>query len=145
MEHTFLLQSGVWIASGSYYDEEENRFPFTGESRISRENGDWTIGGHLEVGFPQPVRFYNNYQIPAGQTPPVIGWESHNPSLGRFTGWFLFVEDTIFSENGSDDGHSRSLETMVRVSAYTYQVRGVLFLGGQKASSWAGTLTQQNR
>ena len=86
MEHTFLLQSGVWIASGSYYDEEENRFPFTGESRISRENGDWTIGGHLEVGFPQPVRFYNNYQIPAGQTPPVIGWESHNPSLGRFTG-----------------------------------------------------------
>ena len=75
MEHTFLLQSGVWIASGSYYDEEENRFPFTGESRISRENGDWTIGGHLEVGFPQPVRFYNNYQIPARSEERRVGKE----------------------------------------------------------------------
>lgn len=145
MEHTFLLRSGVWNASGSYYDEEENRFPFTGESRISRESGSWTVGGYLEVGFPKPVRFYNNYQIPAGQTPPVIEWESHNPSLGRFTGRFVFIEDAIFSENSSDDGHSRSLETMVQAGAGAYQVRGVLFLNGRKASSWAGALIQQNR
>ncbi len=82
MEHTFLLQSGVWIASGSYYDEEENRFPFTGESRISRENGDWTIGGLPTAGTVLQQLSDSRRTDPAGDRMGVaqsIAWTIHRP------------------------------------------------------------------
>ena len=37
MKHTFLFTEGVWIASGVYYDENNNRLSVEGRSEITHK------------------------------------------------------------------------------------------------------------
>ncbi len=143
MQHTFLLTSQTWQATGVYYDEQENCFPLTGISHVRRQEGVWTIEGWLEVAVSPPQRFTNAYEIFASAHPGLYPWRSYNPALGVLAGSMLIVGGYILSQYRSADGRYSGGETLLQRDDLTYENVGVAWRQGEKLSSWTATLRAQ--
>ena len=140
MAHSYLLQSLVWTAQGTYYDSEGHSFPLTGQSRLRREDGLWQLEGEMAVASPQPLKFWNNYTISQAEDPSTLRWTSHNPALGTLTGTFTCVSDCIISVYTSQDGAYSGAETLWLQEDGSYYNVGVSLCRGSRMSSWTAVL-----
>lgn len=76
MEHTYFFRPLHWSAAGTYYDENGTAFPLAGKVQVRRDEDGWTLSGYLEVAFPKPVRFTNDYIIRETGRAGTLAWES---------------------------------------------------------------------
>lgn len=140
MEHTYFYETLDWTAKGTYYEEDGTSFPLYGEVSIVHNAVQWTLGGFLEVGYNQPVRFTNDYSICASDHETTLSWESYNPALGTLKGHFEIIGNSIISHYISDDGVYSGTETLVQRNSEEYYNAGVSFCHGKKMSSWEAVI-----
>ena len=138
--HTYLLESGRWLATGNYFDAAGNCFPLRGETRVAKSAQTWRLNGFLEVCAGEPQRFYNDYEIAAGDRPDVLAWTSLNPALGVLRGAFEIAGAAIFSHYASENGAYSGQETLLFRDAQTYENAGIAFCDGKRLSAWTALL-----
>ncbi len=141
MNHTFLFQEGLWIASGFYFDEARRLIPLGGEARITHQEDLWLNRSSMRVILESPIEFHSDYEIiPFLPDRDYTTWRSLNPALGKLLGRFVVVDDSILSFFRSEDGQITGTEYWLKVDDATYRNRGVLFGGDKKGSSWIAEL-----
>jgi hypothetical protein len=105
MKHSYILEEGIWRASGKYYDENQDCMDVSGETKISHEVDSWVLDGFMELSLDMPVRFTNQYSIePVEKGKDFTFWSSINLALGKLLGKFMIIGDTILSSYTSEDG-----------------------------------------
>ncbi|EKD50332.1 MAG: hypothetical protein ACD_62C00572G0005 [uncultured bacterium] len=144
MRHTYLFYESEWVASGVYYNNAGTSVPFEGGSKITHQDLLWRLDSRITLCRPNTIEFTNTYEI----TPLVDGqtetqFVSRNPSLGRFTGSLIFVEDTIFVCAHSEDHSQMVIETNRKIDNNTYANHGVLLVGNVRMSSWTARLSTE--
>jgi hypothetical protein len=139
MEHTFLFQEEIWIASGYYFDDKDRALPLEGMNRITHTEGLWINIGEMEIkAGDKSIKFSNRYEIvPFEEDKSQTTWESLNPDMGTLLGRFIIVDDTILSTCHAKSGGYTGTEFLLKVSDTRYKNRGVLLKGNDKLSSWS--------
>ena len=139
INHTFLFDQKVWIATGVYFDSTDTPVPATGESKIIHQGGLWIVESTVRVFGDAPLEIKNRYEvIPfSDDTPFVAHWKSAHTTLGRLSGKFVIVDDTILSIYQSEESTHSGTEVLAKIEDGYYESRGCLFTRNNKVSSWA--------
>lgn len=143
MEHTFLFEPGLWISVGQYFDEEQNTVGMKGTTRIIHGEKEWrhTISTILdEEGAEENVNVYIIEPFVPGI--PATGWESDYPLLGKITGQYVTVGDSIIGCGQTEDGQYQVVETLQQKDENHYFSKGALFKERQIVSSWTAEMTR---
>jgi len=137
MRHTFLFQEGLWLADGSYFDETNRSFPFTGRTEVTHSENLWFLNGRMEILAEKTISIENNYMItPFREGSDMTSWESENPALGILRGRFYLVDDSILSTCVSGSGAYAGTEFLLKKGESNYLNRGVFTDGTRRLSSW---------
>jgi hypothetical protein len=147
MKHTFLLQEGVWIARGHYFDDTERMLTISGTVTITHLEGLWLNEGQAEIKMrDDAVNICSRYEIiPFEEGGNQTTWESANPDLGILRGQIIIVADTIISTCRSEKGEYAGAEFHIKVSDVHYKNRGILLKGNEKLSSWSVDLKKPSQ
>lgn len=138
MQHTFLFESGAWKATGTLVDARGEHSRIRGSSRIRLDGPEWGIEGVLELSGASRLSYCNDYTVAPGRSGgEQARWEATNSRLGRFSGSFMVVGESILSTGESDDGRYVVSEWLLQVDSDRYVNRGVLLCGGERLESWA--------
>ncbi len=143
VRHTFLFEEGFWVATGEYFDSVGRPVALEGTARITHGKGLWKSRGVMRLASQGGADIENNFDIRPFEGRDHTGWTSMNPALGRLTGLFVIVDDTIVSTISSEDGRFSGIECLQKVSDFHYRTRGFIFKGDEKVSSWAADLVRK--
>lgn len=145
IKHTFLFEEGLWAVSGEYTGQDGQVFPMEGSARITHEDGLWRNQGIMTlVQASGNVEIRNDYEIaPFEQGRDHTAWRAENPSLGRLSGLFVVVDDSIISTIASEDGRISGIEYLRKVHDDHYKSRGFIFRSDEKLSSWAADMVRR--
>ena len=61
MKHTYILEEGMWRASGKYHDANQNCIPVIGETKITHNELNWILDGYMELQIDNPITSHTNY------------------------------------------------------------------------------------
>ena len=138
MEHTFLFQEGKWVANGTYSDEQNQRHPATGSTKIVQEENQWiNVGSMMMLAATGLVTFENRYVItPFEEEKECTAFEAENPKLGSLSGKLVIVGDSIFALSSSEDGSTVAVEYLRMLDAASYENRGFVLKDDEKIASW---------
>ena len=135
--HAYLFKPGLWRAEGENFDENGYAYPVEGESRITHRNALWYNESEMKILGNENIAFSNYYEItPFHEDRDVTPWTSANDTLGKLSGQFILVGDTILSLFRSENAEYTGTEYLLRISDIVYRNWGALFSGRDKLSSW---------
>ena len=141
MPHTFLFEQGIWFAKGDYTDAKNTIILIEGETRILHQKDHWVNESMMKLQDGSGTEFTNTTEIvPFTDSREFTTWKSVNPVLGKLTGEFMIVADTILSTFISEFGEYTGCECLLQVDKNIYISRGFVFNGEEKLSSWALSL-----
>lgn len=145
VRHTFLFEEGTWAVSGEYAGQNGAVVPVEGSARITHSTLLWRNQGVMTLVQPGGnIEIRNDYEIaPFEEGRDFTAWRAENPSLGKLTGLFVVVDDSIISTISSEDGQVSGIEYLRKVSDDHYMSRGFIFRGEEKLSSWAADLVRR--
>ena len=144
LKHTYILEEGVWKASGFYYDEFNNTFPLEAETRTVHKDEEWIHEGNMIVKSEKPIEISNKYEIiPFKKNQNFTNWVQFNLTLGIITGKFMIVDNVILSNYRSETGEYTGTEVLTQIDEKTYLNKGFAFRGNEKLSSWSAELQKQ--
>ena len=142
--HTFLYDENIWIAKGVYIDAQGKYQPVAGQSAITHQGEIWVNDSCMHLEGNPTVEFRNRYEIePMERNQEITTWRSENPALGRMSGKFIIVDDSIMSIFSSADGVFQGTEYLRLIDDDLYWNRGSLLQGDKKVSSWAVELRRK--
>ena len=142
IQHSYLLQPGLWELTGVYRDLNNNPFPQKGQLVITHEPDMWVIEGQLTVITERTQTIASRYDIqPLTEGASFTEWKSEVGGPEPVFGLFVLVDDTIMSPWQSRSGTYWGQEVLRRVTATEYQGRGFAFLNNEKVSAWVTRLT----
>ena len=145
LKHTYLLESGIWVSEGNYYDQKEQKIPITGKTEIIHQSEFWMIQSSMALNLPDQVILTSRFELkPFKNGDTVADWVSFHENLGEIQGEFALVEDTILSEFSGVEQSVKGSEVLTQIDKNTYSSRGVFILRGKKFSSWAVTLKRES-
>ena len=139
IKHTFLFNQQMWAATGVYFDSADTPVPAAGESRVIHQGGLWIVESTVRVFGDAPLEINNRYEVVpfSADTPYVAQWKSAHTTLGRLSGKFVLIDDTILSIYQAEESIHSGTEVLVKIEDSYYQNKGCLFKGNDKLSSWA--------
>lgn len=145
IRHTFLFEEGIWALSGEYMGQNGATVPVEGSARITHEARVWHNRGVMTLIQPLgDIEIKNDYEIaPFEEGRDFTAWRAENPALGKLSGLFVVVDDSIISTISSEDGKVSGIEYLRKVSENHYMSRGFIFRGEEKLSSWAAELVRR--
>lgn len=145
IRHTFLFEEGIWAVSGEYTGQNGATVPVEGSARITHEARVWRNRGVMTLIQPSgDIEIKNDYEIaPFEDGRDFTAWRAENPALGKLSGLFVVVDDSIISTISSEDGKVSGIEYLRKVSENHYMSRGFIFRGEEKLSSWAAELVRR--
>lgn len=144
VRHTFLFEEGYWSVEGEYTGPDGNPVPLAGSAKIVHSEGLWRSQGVMRLTQEgKELDILNDYEIaPFSEGKGFTPWRAENPVLGRLTGLFVVVDDSIISTIASEDGEVSGIEYLLKVSDGMYRSRGFILRGDEILSSWAAELVR---
>ena len=144
INHTFLLNEGIWKGEGYYSDKEDNMIPMRGETIVTHLDNLWVIESKMILRKSEPEEIINKYQIkPFKEGAVLTTWESYNQSLGKLTGNFVIQDQYIISIYDSKE--SSGTEYLQKIDGEHYKNRGLFYMGQQRVASWSMDLILQKK
>ncbi|MDR1607269.1 MAG: hypothetical protein LBT38_02515 [Deltaproteobacteria bacterium] len=143
--HTYLLQPGLWIVEGFYYDRDDSRHNAKGQLLITHGRDEWILENEIRVSGEDRRLFVSRYTIqPMSKLDTFTNWKSEVGGPEPLYGLFVLVEDMVMMPWQSGTGYYWGQEIMAYKSPDEYVSRGYAFINSQKVSSWAFMLTRQS-
>jgi len=142
MKHTFLFKKGVWLATGKYYNENNEEFDIIGITKTIHKEGIWINECFTELSLNNPIKFFNNYEIiPFDVNKDYTTWIAKNAPEGLINGKIVIIKDVIISDYYSKDGSYSGIEISTQIDEKTYESKGFIFQDNIKISSWSVIMT----
>ncbi|MFA6411970.1 MAG: hypothetical protein WCW53_04680, partial [Syntrophales bacterium] len=86
-------------------DDQGRYHPVEGETTITHTDGLWINDSFMTLQGDKKVAYKTRYEIiPMERSQELTSWSSENPALGKMTGKFIIVDDSIISMFSSEDG-----------------------------------------
>ena len=146
MKHTFLFESGVWNAEGTFWRADGEALAALGRTEISHHSECWLLSGTMKVLGSPTIEFVNAYSITPGDATGsgsrTLKWTSENATLGKLRGTFSVVGSCIFSVYGCDESGYHGAEHLEQLDTVSYRSSGILLLQDRLLTSWQVTLTR---
>ncbi len=143
MMHTFLFEPGVWTSKGTFWRADGEILEAQGRTEIAHHPTAWLLAGSLKVFGSPPVEFMSAYSIsPPGRDCTSMKWTSENATMGKLSGTFSVVVNSILSVYTCTASGSHGAEHMGQVDANRYNATGILLLNERRLSSWQVVLTR---
>jgi len=142
MKHTLLFSEGIWIAKGTYYDENNSPSNVEGQSEITHLQDLWLNKSCMTLSGENPIELKNDYEI-VPFVKDFTSWKSVNPDLGPLLGSFAIVDDSIISLFSSQTGEFFGSEILTKINDSEYIGKGVLYSAAGKISSWSIRLERE--
>ena len=143
MMHTFLFDPGVWNSRGTFWREDGEPLEAQGRTVIAHRPECWLLSGTLQVLGSPPVEFVSAYTIqPPGRDGCTLKWTSENSTLGKLSGTFAVVGDTILSVYTCSASGYHGSEHLTQSDVTHYQSAGMLLLNERRLYSWQLTLVR---
>lgn len=145
MKHTYLVEAGSWHVTGMLYSHDGVQpIHIEGLTQIVQQEKVWILDNKMRIKGQDKVSIQHRYAVaPMKYGQASVAWLSNNEQLGRLTGRFTFVEDTILSFFRSDDGNHFGTESFTQENEGAYQNRGALYSSDQLVSSWVMKLVRR--
>jgi hypothetical protein len=144
MMHTYLFEPGVWTAQGTFWRGDGEPLEAQGRTEIAHTSDCWLLSGTLRVLGSPPVEFVNAYSIsPPGRDGTSMKWQSENATLGKLSGMFSVVGESILSMYTCAASGYHGCEHLGQVDSNHYRGTGMLLLHERRLSSWQVTLTRR--
>jgi hypothetical protein len=145
MMHTYLFEPGVWTSKGTFWRGDGEPLEAQGRTEIAHAPDCWLLSGTLRVLGSPSVEFVNAYSIspPEVRDGTSMKWESENATLGRLSGTFSVVGDSILSVYICSASGYHGAEHLGQIDSNRYQGTGILLLHERRLSSWQVTLTRR--
>jgi len=125
-------------------DDQGRYHPVAGETKITHAEEMWINDSFMTLQGDKTVSYKTRYEIaPMERGQEMTSWTSENPALGKMTGKFIIVDDSIISIFSSKDGTLQGTECLHLIDDDLYSNRGCLLRGGKKVSSWAVELRKK--
>ena len=145
VRHTFLFDEAAWSAHGTFTDAQGTARAVDGSARIAHDGATWSNRSVMRLRSEPPAEFTNHYRIAAfAPGAPMTTWESDNPGIGRMSGRFAVVGDSILSTFASQDGTPSGAESLQMMAADRYLGRGVLYRNDAFFSAWIVELRRRD-
>ncbi|MGL4209498.1 MAG: hypothetical protein ACRCTY_08945 [Candidatus Adiutrix sp.] len=142
IEHSFLLNPGLWDVSGVFYDANNRPYPQSGQLVIVHEDDLWTVEGRLSIITENAQTVNSRYEVtPMPEHGSFTEWKSEAGGPEPIFGLYVLVGDTIMSPWQSRSGTYWGQEVLIRQSSHEYHGRGFAFLNNEKVSAWTTHLT----
>jgi hypothetical protein len=137
VRHTFLFDEAAWTGRGTFTDAAGTARVIEGSADIVHHGDHWTNHSVIRLLTDPPVEFTNDYRIvPFAAGAPATNWESENPGIGRMSGNFAIVGDSILSTFASESGTHNGAESLQMIESDRYLGRGVVYRYGRFFSAW---------
>jgi hypothetical protein len=144
MMHTYLFEPGVWTSRGTFWRADGEPLEAQGRTEIAHHADCWLLSGTLKVLGSPPVEFVNAYSIsPPGRDGTCMKWTSENATLGKLSGTFTVVGDSILSVYTCTASGYHGAEHLGQIDSNRYQAAGILLLQERRLSSWQVTLSRR--
>lgn len=145
MKHTYLVEAGSWQVNGMLFTHDGVQpIHVEGVTQILQQEKVWILDNKMRVKGQDKVSIQHRYAVaPMKYGQVSVAWLSNNEKLGRLTGRFSFVEDTILSFFRSDDNAHFGTESFLQENDASYLNRGALYSSDQIVSSWAFKLVRR--
>jgi len=143
LNHSYLLEPGLWEVEGIYMDEGENQHRQTGQLLVAHTPELWTIDSQLKVSGEDRRDFISRYEITPLKSPATFTeWKSMTGGPEPIFGLFVLVHDCIMVPWQSRTGVYLGQEVLAQKSAEEYLSRGFAFIKEKKVSSWSVKMTR---
>ena len=64
MRHTFIMEEGLWVAKGIYFDSNNNRFFLEGSAKFTHGENKWINESYMTLLTPdKPIELKNDYDV----------------------------------------------------------------------------------
>jgi hypothetical protein len=144
MMHTYLFEPGVWISKGTFWREDGEPIVAQGRTEIAHRADCWLLSGTMKVLGSPPVEFMSAYSItPPGRDGACMKWVAENATLGKLSGTFSVVGDSILSVYACAASGYHGCDYLGQVDSNRYQLTGILLLKERRLSSWQLALTRR--
>jgi hypothetical protein len=144
MMHTYLFEPGVWTSKGTFWRADGEPLEAQGRTEIAHHADIWLLSGTLKVLGSPPVEFVNAYSIsPPGRDGTSMKWTSENATLGKLSGTFSVVGDSILCVYTCTTSGYHGAEHLGQIDSNRYQAAGILLLQERRLSSWQVTLSRR--
>jgi hypothetical protein len=139
-----MFEEAAWIATGVYFDADNNPIPAAGEKIITHPRNLWITSGSIKVFGSKPLEISTTYKIiPIADNSTITTMKGFNPALGNVTGMCVIIDDTIISTFSSERGNVTGIECLHRIDGDCYHNRGFTLKGNERISSWAFDLRRK--
>ncbi|GAP13753.1 hypothetical protein LARV_01508 [Longilinea arvoryzae] len=139
LNHTFLLEEGVWKAAGEYFGEDNQKIRAQGWIRVHYQVDHWFVARNLTLEGTRNAELINHYYVQPGliSLGGALLWTGHDPVLGEMRGHYGLLKDTILCQFYSIDERYHGNESLLQIDALHYKARGMLLDGWRKSSAWS--------
>jgi hypothetical protein len=145
VKHTFLFEEATWVATGVYFDVENNPIPAAGETTVTHAQNLWIHKGAIRVFGIKPLEIINTYEIiPFEKDKTATTWKAYNPAVGNVTGMCIIIDDTIISTFTSENADLTGVECLHWIDDSRYHNRGFTLKGAERFSSWSFDLRRRS-
>ncbi len=132
VDHAYLFQPALWEGEGRMdVAVIPTPQPVSCTVRVGHAPGRWQLEVVLGEG---QTRWELEPPAPGEQSLRLHG---HSPDFGALTGLLTVVDESLLLFYESADGSMKGGETLQRLTADSYQLRGALFIDGDRFTSWS--------
>jgi len=143
--HTYLFEPGVWTSKGTFWRADGEPLEAQGRTEIAHHPDCWLLSGTLKVLGSPPVEFVNAYSIsPPGRDGTCMKWTSENATLGKLSGTFSVVGNSILCVYTCTASGYHGCEHLGQLDSNRYRADGILLLNDRRLSSWQVTLARRS-
>jgi hypothetical protein len=146
LKHTFLFEPAAWSVAGTFWAGDRQPIDAQGRIEICHRDSCWLLAGSMKVLSAPPVEFVSAYSIELpDRDATTLKWTAENAMLGKLSGVFSIVGDSILSNFHSADGAYRGTEHLALIDPDNYRACAMLLFNNRKLSSWQVQLTRIER
>ncbi len=149
LKHTFLLEDGVWEATGEIFDEDNRKIQARSWIRVHHQVDHWFVVKNLTFDSDRYPELLSHFNVQPGHIAPggALFWTGEDRVLGEMRGHYGLLQDAILCPFYSIDGRYHGSETLFQIDALHYKARGMFLDGWHKISAWSLELhrAEENR
>jgi hypothetical protein len=143
--HTYLFEEGVWDVSGVTTTGTGPR-ETTGETRVVHWPGVWLVEQKLRGATDDDTEVETSIEAtPLADDADHTTWTAFSSVLGKQTGHFVVIDDTILSVFECADDGPRGTEVLRQLDDETYESIGALFAGTKRVATWSLQLARRRQ
>ena len=137
MRHTYILEEGLWILEGFYFDNNKTSTKVGGSVEIIHQEENWIlkaqiidqVSGNTFINYSKEINPFKEKAVSSK-------WRSNIEFVGEFTGRYMIADDYLVSVFETESKNISGTEYAQKIGDNFYRDKGVVVVGKNEMISW---------